>query len=452
MRQRLQAWLDFRLGTSAGARILGAGAVVAVLSGLARLVAVARDLVLAAQFGLGPELDVLFVALMLYQVVIGVFVGSASAAFLPTYVGVRGREGPAAAHHLLRGVGALGALVLLAMTLLVVGGAGLYLPWLAPGFDAAQLALGRHLVWLLAPLLLLSGATTLWGAVVNAGGRFAVPALTPGLNAAIGIAALLLFGPAFGVVALAAGMALGAVAEAAILAWFVRRRGVPLWPSWRRLHGEIRRVGAEYGAALGAAAMMASTLLIDTAMASWLGDAEVATLNLGSKVVGFVLLLAANSLATAAIPYASEVAASGGAPALKALADRFLVWLLPACLPAVALLVMLAEPVTALLFQRGAFTAADTARVAPVQAVLALQIPFYVASVLLLRFIAALRANAIIFQGAVINCAVNVVGNLVFMRFWGVAGIALSTVLVYVVSLGFLYWRLRRLAAAGRTG
>ena len=160
----------------------------------------------------------------------------------------------------------------------------------------------------------------------------------------------------------------------------------------------------------------------------------------------------AGSLSTAAIPYASQLAASGDAASLKALADRFLKWVLLATAPLVLLLVLFAQPIVAAVFQRGAFTAEDTELVAMVHAAFALQIPFYVMNVLLLRLIAALRANTIILQGAAINLALKIVGNLVLMHYWGVVGIAIATVLVYIASFAFLYWRLRGLAGGHASG
>ena len=217
-------------------------------------------------------------------------------------------------------------------------------------------------------------------------------------------------------------------------------------------HGQLRRVVQEYGASVAGTAMMASTVVIDQAMATWLGDSQVSALALGSKVIAFVLMLAAGSLSTAAIPYASQLAAAGDAASLKALADRFLKWVMLATVPLVALLVLFAHPIIAVVFQRGAFDAKDTELVAAVHAAFAFQIPFYVMNVLLLRLIAALRANTIILQGAAINFVVNIVGNFVLMQVWCVVGIAVATVLVYVASFAFLYWRLRGLAGERPAG
>jgi putative peptidoglycan lipid II flippase len=45
---------------------------------------------------------------------------------------------------------------------------------------------------------------------------------------------------------------------------------------------------------------------------------------------------------------------------------------------------------------------------------------------------------------AIVNLTVNVVGNLVFMRWFGVSGIALSTSVVYMVSMSMILFLVAR--------
>ena len=104
-----------------------------------------------------------------------------------------------------------------------------------------------------------------------------------------------------------------------------------------------------------------------------------------------------------------------------------------------------AEPLVRLIYERGAFTAQDTHLVAQVQRGLALQLPFYLASILVVRLISSLRANHILMFGAIISVTVNFTLNYALMRPFGVAGIALSTSAVYLVSFLFVSYNWRRL-------
>ena len=88
-----------------------------------------------------------------------------------------------------------------------------------------------------------------------------------------------------------------------------------------------------------------------------------------------------------------------------------------------------------LLYQRGAFTPADTELVSRVQICYLIQIPFYLLGLLFVKFLSAVRRNDLLMFIAGINLILDVILNLVFMRFWDVAGIALSTSVVYICSL-----------------
>ena len=92
-------------------------------------------------------------------------------------------------------------------------------------------------------------------------------------------------------------------------------------------------------------------------------------------------------------------------------------------------------------FQHGAFGPRDTAVVAPVLAMYAIQIPFFVTSRVFYRFLVAMRRTDLVLYCGILNLVLDVVLNLVLMRWFGVAGIALATSLWTVSTFFFLwYW------------
>jgi putative peptidoglycan lipid II flippase len=102
-------------------------------------------------------------------------------------------------------------------------------------------------------------------------------------------------------------------------------------------------------------------------------------------------------------------------------------------------LVVFSHPLIKILFQRGAFTAVDTKIVSRVQAFLSLQIPFYILASLGVRLVSALKRNSVLMVIAGVNMVLNIIFNLILMRYAGVAGIALSTSFVYLVSCALIY-------------
>jgi putative peptidoglycan lipid II flippase len=102
-----------------------------------------------------------------------------------------------------------------------------------------------------------------------------------------------------------------------------------------------------------------------------------------------------------------------------------------------------------LAFQHGAFGPRDTAVVASVTAMYAIQIPFIVSSRVFYRFIIAMRRTDLALTCGMLNLILDVALNLVLMRWMGVAGIALATSLWTVSTFLYLwYWSRRLLAKA----
>jgi len=76
----------------------------------------------------------------------------------------------------------------------------------------------------------------------------------------------------------------------------------------------------------------------------------------------------------------------------------------------------------------------------------AIQLPFFVVSRVFYRYLVAIRKTTLILHCGVINLVLDVVLNLVCMRWFGVAGIALATSLWTVSTFLFLgFWTYRLL-------
>jgi putative peptidoglycan lipid II flippase len=116
----------------------------------------------------------------------------------------------------------------------------------------------------------------------------------------------------------------------------------------------------------------------------------------------------------------------------------------------VIFLAWLSEPLVRLFFQRGAFTAAETQIVATVQTCSLVQIPFAVLLGMAVKLASSLKANRLMLQTALLSIVVNVAGDIVLMRWIGVAGIALAGALVHASALLLLSMALwRQLRKAG---
>jgi putative peptidoglycan lipid II flippase len=193
-------------------------------------------------------------------------------------------------------------------------------------------------------------------------------------------------------------------------------------------------VAIQYAPVALASLLMSSSMVVDQSMAATLASGSVATLSYGNKMVSLLLGIVAASLSTVLFPRFSKLIAAGRWDELNHLLRTFGWLIFVLAIPGVVLLIAGSEPLVRLVFERGAFTPEDTVAAAEVQRWLAPQIPFYILVMVGSRLLSAFDAYQVTLRIGVLNLVLNVLGNYVFMSFFGVKGIAMSTSLVYVAA------------------
>jgi len=318
------------------------------------------------------------------------------------------------------------------------------LPLLGSSFGPSKLSLARMLFFISLASLSLSGLNTLWRATLNADERFVFTAISPIMTPTLILAALLVAGALWGVYALAFGTVLGAAGELAVSGYGLWQRGRRLVPRWYGFDRSLRKVLAQYAPMVVGAVLMGSTVLVDQAMAAMLGSGSVSALNYSNKLLAMILNIGLSSLSIAVLPSFSTLSANEDWRAMRRVLIHYTGIIAIVTIPLMLLIIAYSEPLIGLFFHGGAFTARDVHLVASVQTLLCLQLPFFSIGVLYVRAISSLKRNQILMWGTIINVTVNVVLNYVFMKMFGLPGIALSTSAVYAISCCYLCWMLFR--------
>lgn len=437
-RSFLTAYSNWK-GSSIHRKIVGATLIVAVFTAVAKLVFFGKELVVAWRFGTLDALDAFLIAYVVPSFAINLIAGSMNAALIPVYVQARQKQGSSAANDLYGSAMTLGIVFLAICTGLILLLAPLYLQFLASGFDADKLRLTRNLLYVMSPVIVLSGITTIRGAVLNAVEKFAAPALIPVITPALTIVFIWLGGSFLGIYALALSLVVGQLTESFFLGYALKRRGVQTLPAWHGYEDNLRQIVKQFLPMMAGAFLMGSTQIVDQAFAASLPAGNVAVLGYGNKVISFPLQIAATAIGTSILPYFSTMLAQNDWQAARKTLTRYLKLIFLLTVPATLLLVVFSEPLVRILLQRGAFTDADTKLVAAVQALGALQIPFMLGGILIVRLLTAVKANHVIMRIAFVNMIVNIAADYLLMKTYGVAGIALATSVVYFVSFSLLF-------------
>lgn len=432
MQNFLDTWKKLTSGSN-NRKIFGAAVIVGLLTALVKVASVGKEVVIAWRFGTGNELDAFLIALLIPGFIINVVAQSFNAALIPTYIQIREQEGIKAAQKLFSGaiVWSMGLLVI--ATILTVSAAPLYLPLIASGFDPQKLDLTFHLLYVIAPIILLSGIIIMWGAVLNAKERFALAALSPLTAPAISVVFILLF-RSWGIYALPAGLVCGAILEIVFLGAALQRQGISLLPKWYGFDAHLRQVASQYTPMIAGALLICSAGAIDQTMAAMLSPGSVAVLSYGKRVIASPLSLISIALSAAVVPYFSKMVAHEDWRGLRRTLNYYIPLIFFTTAPLTGLILVFSEPIIQGLFQRGSFTAEDTHLVAQIQAFYALQIPFYATNTLLVRLITSMQLNHILMWVFGFDLLINIILNYLFMQWLGIKGIALATSCVYLFS------------------
>jgi putative peptidoglycan lipid II flippase len=431
-------WWNTWREQSINRRIFAAMLTVGGVTVVVKLAAAAKEIVVASQFGTSDELDAFLIAFLLPQFAINLIGGSLNAALIPTYLQVREQEGKEAAQRLLSGVMVLSVGFLVGLTVVLAVTASYILPLVASGFSPEKVAVTRSLYYGLLSTLVLSGVATTWGAVLNAENRFALPAAAPVATSILTVLVVIGIAKQWGGHALVLGAVGGVLIETVMLGWALAQEGVSLIPRWSGISPAVKEVLRQYAPMVAAGFLMGGAAVVSQSMAAMLDSGSVSALAYGNKVTSLIIGIGAVAVSRAVLPHFSRMVIAMDWDGLRHTLLMYSRWLLIVTLPVTLALIYFSESIVAVLFQRGAFTEADTNLVGRVQAMLLLQVPLYMVSMLFVRLISAFKANHWMLWGNVINLCLCIALTYVFMQWFGVVGVALATSIMYIMSCGFL--------------
>jgi putative peptidoglycan lipid II flippase len=360
-------------------------------------------------------------------------------ALVPTLVRVREQEGHDRAQQLLSSAMLWVCLLLTAVSIAMALTARGFFPLIASHFPPAKLELSIRLFYALLPVVLITGIATNCTAVLNTFDRFALPALAPVATPAAIILGALLWSGRLGIWAMVYATLAGALIHAGVVAWMMDYHGYRFRLFWHGATEATREVAQQYGPVLLSGVVASGGLLVDQSMAAMLPSGSVSALAYANRFVSVVVTLLAGAVSSAVVPHFSRMIAHRDWTGCRHTLKTWVRLTALVSTPIALALIAGSHWLIRATFQHGVFGPRDTALVTPVLAMYAIQIPFFVSSRVFYRFLVAMRRADLIFYCGALNLALDIVLNLILMRWFGVAGIALATSL-WTVSTFFFLW------------
>ena len=433
-------------------------ATVGGLSMVSRVLGFFRDILIAAALGTGFVADAFFVAFRFPNLFRRLFgEGAFNSAFVPLFAKRLEGEGAESARQF-----AQEALACLTFALLLFSAVAIIaMPWLmmllAPGFvsDPEKYNLAVVLTQIAFPYLMCMSLVALLSGVLNSMARFTAAAAAPILLNLVLIAAISLAiwlgytrKPGAGVI-LSFGVTVAGLVQLAMLWFAVRRAGIRLRPAWPRYTEGVKRLVALGIPGLISGGITQINIVVGTIIAS-LQAGAVSYLYYADRLYQLPLGIIGVAVGVVLLPDLARKLRAGDSVAVHDSQNRSLEFALLFTIPATVALVVAAQPIISVLFQRGAFTAADTQATAAALAAFAIGLPSFVMIKVFQPAFFAREDTRTPMRFAAVNLVVNAVGSLalffIFERLGWMphVGIAIATSIGGWVNAALLVMTLAR--------
>ncbi|MFH1177550.1 MAG: murein biosynthesis integral membrane protein MurJ [Acidobacteriota bacterium] len=413
---------------SVRSRLVAATGGMALVTVASRVTGYLRDKTVAVLLGAGNVADAFYAGLAIPNMFRAFLAeGALHAAFIPALAELKETGGEERQRAFVR---AMTATLLLALPLIVLLGV-LLAPFLVEVFahglkrDPATVELAVRFTRQMFPYLGLISLAALAQGVLNASGRFLLPAATPialNLCAVAGALVAVLLGGAWSWLAI--GVLAGGGAQLAMQLRACSRAGLPLLPGGGGLRNPaVRRVLALMLPGIPALGVYQLTLLLSYRFASQVGAGAVTARFNAARLSELVYGVLFVQLTTAVLPLLSAERARDPEEARRTLGFALRLMSLVA-LPAAVFLLVLAGPIVGTAFGGGAYTREHVAMTAGALAMYAWGLPFLGLTKLLAATSYAWKDTRQPVLAAAANLAVFFALGQTWTTAYGVAGVA----------------------------
>ena len=422
---------------------------------VSRILGFIRDMSVAHAFGAGLVTDAFLVAFRIPNLFRRLLAeGALSTAFVPIfteYLTTRPRE---EFQRMVRSVMGAMLVVLVGATLLGVTVAPVIVRLMAPGFwaDPGKAILAVRLTQMMFPYLCFIGLAALAMGLLNAHRNFFTPALGPTMLNIAMIASVFLLSPHIDppIFGLAIGVLAGGLGQFLIQLPAVSRQGTTLGPTFDFSHPVLPRIGRLMTPTLFGMAVTQLNIFVDTILASLLPEGSVSYLYYADRIVEFPLGVFGIAVATAALPSMAAQAARQDLPGLKETLNFAIRLSCFVMVPASIGILLLRVPIVRLFFERGDFGPDATMKTAWALGFFAIGLVSFAGAKIVAQAFYSLGDVRTPVRLAVATMLLNILLNLLFMRWLAHGGLALATSCSSTVNfLGLLFFFRRHTGLIG---
>lgn len=410
---------------------------------ISKILGFARDVVLASSYGAGVVSDSYLMALNIPTVVFVMISTALATSFIPMYTEINENKGKDEALKFTSNVISIVLLISLAIIALGIIFTEPLVKLFAMGFEGERLALTVSFTKVFMLGVGFVGITYIVKSYLEINNRFVVTGLMP-LPYNILILISIIISVKYGTKVLAIGTLIALFSQLLVQLPFAFKEGFKYKPSIDLKDENLKKMALLIAPMLLGASVNQLNSLIDKNLASTLAAGSLSAMNYAYKLNIFVTGMFIASITSVVYPLFSRLTSSNNIEELKKAITTSINSVLLIIIPVSIGAFVLAEPIVQVLFERGEFSHDSTVITAGVLAAYAVGMLATGVRDVLVRVFYSLKDTKTPMRNSIICVGFNIVFNIILIKYFGVAGLALGSSLSAIVAVVFLTINLRK--------
>lgn len=395
-----------------------------------------KEMEVGSTFGLSEILDTFLIALLIPGFINTVFMSSFQNVFIPNYIAeIRTSSSTASFMSACVVLTLAMGIVLMFVSYLFTD---VFLEAVFKNHSLQYYQLIRTQFYILLPCILFWSFSSLFSGILETKGFFGYSAISPIFTSIVILICLFIFNNKMGYTLLSIGTLVGSFLELVyILTVCAHKKTLQFGtPNFSSIN--IKIIYRQLPSKIGSGFLTGSTGFVNQFFAAQLVVGSIASFNYGMKIPLFLATLLVISIGNVLLPYFSNLVQDNKLRAYQILYQTLItVFLVSASIAGI--LFLFSDALILFLFERGNFTAQNTLVVSQIQRIVLIYIPFYIATIIIVKFLTSINKNSYMFYASIINLILNVSLNYYFAKKYAIYGLAIATTLVYISNFIILF-------------
>lgn len=418
--------------------------ILAVFAFTSKIFGFFREVLIASRFGASIESDAFFIAQTAISLISSIFISSIRTTIIPVLSSVEAQEGKKAKILHTNNFLNIFILIMLLFILLIFSVVPYVVKTLAVGFKGQQLELAIMLTRFGLPTIFLYCLLNIFRGYLQSEMMFTEEGISPLALNLVFIFYLLLLSNRFGIKGLMIANVVAVLSQVLIQIPYLKRLDYKYSVYINFADPYLKKVLSLIPPVIISVSVGDLNSVIDKSMASTLVEGSISALYYGNKLNSLVLGIFITTLSTVLFPMLSNEANKNNMENFKKILRYGFNIIVLLTVPATVGMIALAKPIVRIAFQRGVFDAEATSLTIGALVFYSIGLVGVSLRPFLHRAYYSMQDTKIPMINSLISVGINIVLNLVLIRYMAHRGLALATSISAIVSCGLLLYHLRR--------